>query len=255
MMTTRAHVFAIPAATRFRRHAHEGGHLCVVLDGGFLERDRSSWRDVGPGTIRISGGANHDIDFGTVGAECLVVQFDDAIAAQFSAPRFVAADATLAQLTARVRHTLTIRSNARALRLDCVLTELLAQLQRRIQRRRLTSPPSWLGQVREMLHDLHGVPSVGDLARAVGVHRVHLARTFREHVGVSVTDSARRQRILYAVSLLEQGTMRLSEVAAEAGFADQSHLTRAIRATIGTTPAMLRASTLHPFKTPAETSN
>ncbi len=249
-MTTHADVYSIPAATRFRRHAHEGGHLCVVLNGGFLERDRSSWRDVGPGTIRISGGAHHDIDFGTAGAECLLVQIDDPIATSLSAPRFVAPDATLSQLTTRVRQALVVRSNARALRLDCALTELMAQLHRRLHRRRLTSAPIWLRQVREMLSDLRGVPSVRDLAHAVGVHRVHLARTFREHVGVSVTDCARRQRILYAIGLLEQGTMPLSEVAAEAGFADQSHLTRAIRATVGTTPAMLRASTQHRFKTP-----
>ena len=248
-MTTEANVFSMPAATRFRRHVHDGAHLCVVLDGGFVQREQSSWRDVAPGMTRISGAARHDIDFSSSGATCLVIEFDDVLAAQLPAPRFVAADPTIARLTTRIRQALGVRSTSRSLRLDCATTELLAQLQRRLHRKRLTSPPPWLRQVREMLSDMHGVPSVRALAEAVGVHRVHLARTFREHVGVSVTDWARRQRILHAVTLLENGALPLVEVAAEAGFADQSHLTRALRATIGATPATVRASTLHRFKT------
>lgn len=59
--------FPIPPLTRWRRHEHPGPHLCAILGGGFLERDRDGWRDVGAGSVRVSGGARHDIDTGPSG--------------------------------------------------------------------------------------------------------------------------------------------------------------------------------------------
>jgi AraC family transcriptional regulator len=89
---------------------------------------------------------------------------------------------------------------------------------------------------------------VSELADEAGVHRVHLARTFREHYGVSVSRYARQVRVQSALRLLSLGSLPLSRVALEAGFADQSHLTRTMRDAVGSTPAAIR-SMLHPFKT------
>jgi AraC family transcriptional regulator len=51
-----------------------------------------------------------------------------------------------------------------------------------------------------------------------------------------------------ALSLLTSSEFSLSRLAAETGFADQSHLTREVRAATGITPGALRTM-LHPFKT------
>jgi AraC family transcriptional regulator len=80
------------------------------------------------------------------------------------------------------------------------------------------------------------------------VHRVHLARTFRDHYGVAVTRYSRSVRVQSALSLLTSSGFSLSRLAAETGFADQSHLTREVRAATGITPGALRTM-LHPFKT------
>ncbi len=89
---------------------------------------------------------------------------------------------------------------------------------------------------------------VADLAREAGVHRVHLARAFRDHFGESVTLFARRVRLEAAQRLIAAGGISLAQAAARAGFADQSHLTRVMRAALGLTPGRMRA-TLPPFKT------
>ena len=71
-----AEAFVVPASTRFRKHAHDSPHVCVVLDGGFMEREKKSWRDVARGTVRVSGAARHDIDFSPAGATCLLLEYD-----------------------------------------------------------------------------------------------------------------------------------------------------------------------------------
>jgi AraC family transcriptional regulator len=99
-----------------------------------------------------------------------------------------------------------------------------------------------------MVSDTRGTMSVEQLAECAGVHRVHLARVFRDHYGVSVSTYIRKVRVQNALALMARRSMSLSELAFTAGFADQSHLTREIRAATGETPGMLRAM-LNPFKT------
>ena len=125
-------------------------------------------------------------------------------------------------------------------------SELLAQIARRLGGR-ASPPPPYLTQIRELLHETDGAASVSDLAALAGVHRVTLARAFREHLGVTVTGYAQRLRLAAAGRALADGAAP-ARAAARAGFADQSHLTRSMRAAWGTTPGTLRRA-LHPFKT------
>ena len=78
-----------------------------------------------------------------------------------------------------------------------------------------------------------------DVARAVGVHPVYLARLFRRLHGCTLATYARRCRVEYAVRLLE-GDEPLAAVALSSGFFDQSHFTRAFQRIVGTPPAEMR---------------
>ena len=244
---TNASAFPIPPLTRFRGHGHESGHICVVLDGGFVERDKSSWRDVGPGTVRVSGAARHDIDFSSNGALCLVMEVSTDEVGALNAPRFFENDPRLSALAYGIKSASEKTDAARAIRSESLTTEFLAQIARRLHNKTETVPP-WLEHVRSMIHDTAGRMSVADLADEAQVHRVHLARTFRDHFGMPVTRYARQVRVQTALSLLARRDMPLSHVAFQTGFADQSHLTRAVRAEAGKTPGAIRTM-LHTFKT------
>ena len=101
--------------------------------------------------------------------------------------------------------------------------------------------PAWLEAVRERLHDGIGTRStLTELAAAAGVHPVHLARSFRGGYGVSVGEYVRRLRLDWAAAQLTATETPIGILAAEAGFADQSHFTRAFRRHTGLTPARYR---------------
>jgi AraC family transcriptional regulator len=240
--------FDIPPGTRFRRHEHGSVHVCAVLAGGFVEREPSGWRDVAPGTFRVSGAARHDCDFGPAGARCLVLDLDDAAPLAVTAPRFLPVDGWLGRLARRLDAAASAPDFARSFDVPGLTAEFLAQIARRLGGR-TAPPPPWLGRVRELLHDTAGAVPVAVLAREAGVHRVHLARTFRDHCGVPITEYARQLRLQAARRLLADD-LPLAGVAARAGFADQSHLTRVMHEAWGTTPGALRRR-LHPFKTGA----
>ena len=240
--------FSIPPGTRFRRHEHGSAHVVAVLAGGFVEREPSGWRDVNPGTIRVSGPARHDCDFGPQGARCLVVEVEDDALERLPASRFLPEDGWLVRVARRLDAAVSSADPARGFAVPGLAAELLAQVTRRLEGR-AGPPPPWLARVRELLHDSAGVVPVAELAREAGVHRVHLARTFREHHGVPVTGYARQLRLEAARRHVARG-LPLAQAALRAGFADQSHLTRAMRASWGVTPGSLRDA-LHPFKTGA----
>lgn len=79
-----------------------------------------------------------------------------------------------------------------------------------------------------------------DLARAAGTDRFSLTRLFKKHFGLPPHAYLVQLRLCAARELLGRGAAP-ADAAAEAGFADQSHLGRWFRRAYGMTPARYRA--------------
>jgi transcriptional regulator GlxA family with amidase domain len=83
--------------------------------------------------------------------------------------------------------------------------------------------------------------SLDELAAAAGVGRYRLLRLFRAGLGAPPHRYQLARRIALARTLIARG-LPLAEVAAETGFADQSHLHRHFRRSLGLTPARYAAA-------------
>jgi AraC-like DNA-binding protein len=81
---------------------------------------------------------------------------------------------------------------------------------------------------------------LGSLAAQLGCSPYRLSRAFSREVGVSITHYRNRVRMTRAMDRLEGGESSLAVLAADLGFADQSHLTRTVREQLGHTPTALR---------------
>ncbi|HEX5200957.1 MAG TPA: AraC family transcriptional regulator [Actinoplanes sp.] len=77
------------------------------------------------------------------------------------------------------------------------------------------------------------------LAAAVGWSPWHLSRVFHRATGDTINRYRRRLRVRAALDHLPTAD-NLAGLAAYVGFADQAHMTRAVRAETGNTPAALR---------------
>ena len=94
----------------------------------------------------------------------------------------------------------------------------------------------------ELLRDRAGSDvSLRELAAASMVSRFQLLRGFARHVGATPHAYQLQLRVRAARRLL-QGGCTPAQAAAEAGFADQSHMTRAFVRQLGVTPARYRAA-------------
>lgn len=101
--------------------------------------------------------------------------------------------------------------------------------------------PDWLMAVVDHLHgDWRSTPSVRALSERFGVSPQHLCRTFKRHIGLTIQQYGVLLRLDRARGLLWGTGMPISQIAAETGFADQSHLTRVLGTHSNRTPARLR---------------
>ncbi|MBI3677741.1 MAG: helix-turn-helix transcriptional regulator [Proteobacteria bacterium] len=94
----------------------------------------------------------------------------------------------------------------------------------------------------------HPERSLGAWARRMGLAGETLSRGFRKLYGVAPARFRAEARAGRALDLISGGNIPLASVAAQAGFADQPHMTRAIKKLTGKTPAAW-ISTSNPFKT------
>lgn len=78
------------------------------------------------------------------------------------------------------------------------------------------------------------------MARALGMHRTHLSRCFTQTYGVAPSLYRARVMAARALTLALRGEDGLADIAADAGFADQSHLARTCRRQIGASLSRVR---------------
>jgi len=82
--------------------------------------------------------------------------------------------------------------------------------------------------------------TVDQVARHVGVQPRQLHRLIQERSGTSPSAEIQRARVETAKRVLIESTVSLADVAAECGFADQAHMSRAIKKATGMTPSRFR---------------
>jgi AraC family transcriptional regulator len=127
------------------------------------------------------------------------------------------------------------------LALEGLALEILAEASRDRFSEPERTAPRWLIRARDLLHDrFREELSFDEVAGAIGVHPVHLARTFRRHFGRTPGDYLRRLRVEFACRMLATSDTALAEIALDAGFADQSHFTRTFRGQMDMTPGEFR---------------
>ena len=102
--------------------------------------------------------------------------------------------------------------------------------------------PRAAARIRELIHDGADDLTADALAAAAGCSRFAAYRAFTQAYGLAPSDYQRQLRVRAARGLLSAGVSP-AEAAAEAGFADQAHLTRWFRRYYGITPGAYQAAT------------
>ena len=228
-----------PPGLRHDPHTHRTPHVSILVAGSFRETTARGDRFLCHGSIGFRADeSRHAVCFGPAGALILNVVLGDWAGAGTpgSGVRWIGAPAPFA------RDLLGLAAAGReeeGAELADRLVDLWATGLRR-GRRPTRHPPAWLRDAAERLLTEPEETSIAALAARLGVHRVHLARQFQCHYGMAPSTFRRRARVSRALSGALSNDRRLADAAAEAGFADQSHMARAVRETCAMSVGELR---------------
>jgi AraC family transcriptional regulator len=226
-----------PRAGTQSRHAHDHHQVSFLLAGGLAETiGRRRHEPEAPAACVKPAGAEHCNQWGRSGALLLsarIDQWDTGLTSGSSHGAWSRIDGR------RVSPILGLALAAPdCAQVDSLVDDLLALLDPGPARRSSTPPP-WLRRVREAIAE-SGAVSADTAARIAGVHRVHLSRAFAQHFGEPLGAYRHRVMIGRAIEAALRSADTLAQVAHQAGFADQSHMHRAIRRSFGATPRHLR---------------
>jgi AraC-like DNA-binding protein len=237
-----------PSGARIPPHAHRNAYFCFVQQGDYVETLGARSRDCGPLTVAFhTPEETHSEHMTGSDVRSLNVEVTREwlervreLAPALSQP-FDCRGGPAAWLAARLYREFRWGDAASRLMMEGLLLELAAELTRAAGP--CSGAPAWLRRVRDLIRArFRENLSPAELAAEVGTHPVHLAAVFRKHVGCSPGEYLRNCRVEYASAQLARTAVPLADIAAEAGFADQSHFTRVFKQATGLTPAAFRRS-------------
>jgi AraC family transcriptional regulator len=90
--------------------------------------------------------------------------------------------------------------------------------------------------------NLDASPTLAQIAAVAGLSPYHFARQFKTATGLPPHEYVIARRVERAKPLLQGGELSLAEVAAQAGFSDQSQFSRHFKRLVGVTPGQFRMS-------------
>jgi AraC family transcriptional regulator len=232
---------------RIQSHAHERPYFSMVLAGSYQERyGRKTQACTHLSACFHAPGEMHSNHFDNAGGRVFSIEFGSPLLERISELGLRVPDSNqrqsgmAVQLGYRLYREFLANDMPSRLALEGVALELVADICRFKTRNSMSSPP-WIERTEELfLATFRSPMGLYELSAAVGVHPVHLARDFRKHRGCTVGDYVRRLRIDYACSALLQTEAALAEIAADSGFADQSHFTRIFHRAMGMPPGHFR---------------
>ena len=238
----------------FPRHSHDefgigridtGGHRSWS-DAGLVDATAGDLITVNPGEMhdgRSIGAAPRRWRMLHLAPERLAALAGEG-AAELRITRPVIGDGVLAARFDRA-HALGQDRDADPMALEEALIAVLSLIGRRHMSRdpfeRGPATP-WIERARRRIDEAPAEPvTLAMLAAEAGVSRFQLLRGFAREVGATPHAYLLQRRVALARRLVTLGRP-LADIAYEAGFADQAHLTRAFRRQYGLTPGRFRAA-------------
>jgi AraC family transcriptional regulator len=229
-------------------HAHTNGFLLFVRDGSFIEHHgrRSDGLDHWTFMYRPRLDA-HTNEFGPAGATLSAIDVDEAWTERlrdsgFRDERLTVRSPFVQQFAQRLDSEISMPDSFSPMVIEALATEVLVFGFRDALRRGKPSPSSSALRARRIIENEFASPlSLARIAAEVGVHPVHLARQFRVAHGCTVGEYIRMVRVNFARHRLTESDHPIADIAIDAGFADQSHLSKSFRRITGESPAAYRA--------------
>jgi AraC family transcriptional regulator len=235
---------------RLPKHSHTSACFSVTLQGTLSENYGQRSLEWKPFSVGFNAPDEEHSNFiHGAGARFFLVEISPAWLRHVSEysnslkQSFVFQGGPLAYLGLRLYREAAQIDGVSQLAIEGLLLEIVAESSRRDNGSMLDKYPRWLQQALELIHaHFTEALTVTAIAQRVGIHPVHLARVFRRHQRCTIAEYVRQLRLEFVCRELSASDLSLADIAANAGFYDQGHLSRVFKRSTHMTPTQYRIS-------------
>ena len=222
-------------------HQHDAPYFSLLLEGAYEERGAGFDLRYEPYTLVFhSAGTTHE---DRMLGPCRFFAVDllppwEAVIADLGGSRahvFELAGGDPVWLVLRLYREFLARADSAEAAIEALVYELCAHVVKRSVEE--FHEPDWLSSIDTAVHErFHQPLDLTSLASSVGLHPTHLCRVYRRFRGRTISDAVIGARLQYVARRLADSDESLAGIAAEAGFTDQSHMTRTFKRLTGAPP-------------------
>jgi len=223
------------------RHQHDAPYLSLLLEGAYQERGEDFDIRYEPYTLvyHCANTVHEDEMLGPSRffAVSLLSEWEPVIAELGGSPAhvFELHGGDPIWLALRLYREFLSREHATQASVRALVYELCAHVA--TQKTDDAHEPHWVSHVDRAINERFREPiDIAAMANEIGVHPSHLCRAFRRFRGHTVTDALYGARVQHVARRLVESDEPLSAIASEAGFSDQSHMTRIFKRVTGYRP-------------------
>ena len=239
-----------PPGYKTPRHSHRRALFCFVIQGDYTETYGTRTRECKSSSLLFHpAGELHAEHFHESGGRSFIIEIEqpwmervrEHCTIEDRSADFSGGEIEL--LGRKLYKEFVLTDEASALVIEGLMLEMIGEASRRDPADTGGRRPRWLRQARDLLSERFAERlTLADVAKAVGVHPVHLAQTFHKSYRCTVGDYVRQLRIEYACHELATSQLPIVTIALAAGFCDQSHFTRTFKRCVGVAPSHYRES-------------
>lgn len=240
---------AYPSGIKLPKHSHERAFFSLMLQGALTENYRTRSLEWSARVVGFNpANEEHSNVIHEEGARFFIVEIEPDLAKRarkHSLPldrSVVFHEGLVNWLGFRLYREAQQSDEVSSLAIEGLALEMIAEMSRSNTKFGESSSPYWLRQARDLIQAQFAESlNVSSIAGTVGVHPVHLARTFRRKYGSTIGDYVRQLRLELACREISSTDLPFAEIAAKAGFYDQGHLSRLFKRFSGMTPGQYRS--------------
>lgn len=230
------------------RHAHKYAYIGITLRGHSTQQCENQVRSSRPWTVMFHpAGEVHSDQFHESGAHEFNIELAPErlenlrqCSLRVDAPMNLNGGKA-GWVAARLYREMRFMDDLSRVAIDGLTIELMAEILRQNPNVRAAHPPLWLQRADELIHDRFTERlTLSEIAEAVDIHPVHLAREFHRRMGSTIGQTLRQLRVDMARRLLLESDRSLADIALATGFCDQSQFSKTFKIVAGLLPTQYR---------------
>jgi len=218
-------------------HFHQNPHISLLLQGHHLEKRKGREYNRKPGDIIFCRAGERHQFLTAQSARNINIELDQDFLQQYEISENQIEQA-LNQLDVKLKilkmfHELSIQGKEMETSIQILLLDLL----HREKKERSTSPPPWFDSLIALMHESWmDTLSLEELSQQLGVHPVSISKYFTKFLGCTFMEYRRKLKVSKSLEFIKNSQLSITEIAYQAGFADQSHFSRSFKSMVGFTP-------------------